>query len=33
MKIKTKGCQCSQLDDDLQSEGWTCYKCYEEDNE
>jgi hypothetical protein len=29
----TKGCTCDQLDDDLKEEGWTCYACYEADNE
>jgi hypothetical protein len=29
----TKGCTCSELDDDLKAEGWSCYPCYEADNE
>lgn len=32
-KVMTKGCACDQLDDDLMAEGWTCYACYEADNE
>ena len=32
-KVMTKGCTCDQLDDDLKAEGWTCYACYEGDNE
>ena len=28
-----KDCTCEQLDDDLKDEGWTCYTCYEADNE
>jgi hypothetical protein len=32
-KVMTKGCTCDQLDDDLMAEGWTCYACYEADNE
>jgi len=26
-------CTCDKLDDDLISEGWTCYYCYENDAE
>lgn len=32
-KVMTKGCTCNELDDDLKDEGWTCYACYEGDNE
>jgi hypothetical protein len=32
-KVATKGCTCNELDDDLKDEGWTCYACYEGDNE
>jgi hypothetical protein len=32
-KVMTKGCTCNQLDDELKDEGWTCYACYEADNE
>jgi hypothetical protein len=32
-KVMTKGCTCNELEDDLKSEGWTCYTCYEDDNE
>ena len=32
-KVMTKGCACNELDDDLKDEGWTCYACYEGDNE
>jgi hypothetical protein len=32
-KVMTKGCTCDQLDDDVKDEGWTCYACYEGDNE
>jgi|APCry1669188970_1035186.scaffolds.fasta_scaffold153433_2 hypothetical protein len=28
-----KSCTCNELDDDLKDEGWTCYACYEGDNE
>lgn len=26
-------CECDSLDDDLIADGWTCYVCYENDNE
>ena len=32
-KLMTKGCTCDQLDDEFKDEGWTCYACYEADNE
>ena len=32
-KTMTKSCQCSELDDDLIEDGWTCYNCYDQDNE
>lgn len=32
-KTITKNCQCLELDDDLIKEGWTCYNCYDQDNE
>ncbi len=32
-KTMTKNCQCAELDDDLKAEGWTCYNCYDQDNE
>ena len=32
-KTMTKNCQCDELDDDLKAEGWTCYNCYDQDNE
>ena len=32
-KVMTKGCTCNELDDDLKDEGWTCYACYEDDDE
>ena len=31
--IIPKSCTCNELDDDLKDEGWTCYACYEADNE
>ena len=32
-KVMTKDCTCNELEDDIKSEGWTCYACYEADNE
>ena len=32
-KTMTKNCQCDELDDDLKVDGWTCYNCYDQDNE
>jgi hypothetical protein len=33
MLTKTINCKCLELDDDLIQQGYTCYNCYEEDNE
>jgi hypothetical protein len=33
MNTITINCQCELLDDDLTMSGWTCYNCYEQDNE
>ena len=32
-KVMTKGCTCNELEDELKNQGWTCYACYEDDNE